>query len=85
MPIVSRGPDPDVTEREILLFMVTSPDPAFTANEIAEEFDKTRQWADNRMRQMGSDSLLRSKNPGGRAKFHWVTESGKAYLQEGRD
>lgn len=82
---MSRGPDPDVTAREILLFMVQSPDPAFTTTEIAEEFNKSRQWADNRMTQIKADELVQSKNPGGRSKFYWVTEQGKQYLHETRE
>jgi predicted transcriptional regulator len=65
--------------------MVQSPDPAFTAKEIAEEFDKSRQWADNRLKSMESDGYLKSKNPGGRAKFYWVSDPGKQYLHETRD
>jgi len=82
---MARGPDPDVSPREILLYMVQSPDPAFTANEIAGEFGKSRQWADNRMKSLEKDEYVQSKNPGGRSRFYWITEKGKEYLRETRD
>ena len=81
---MTRGPDPDVSPREILLFMVQSPDPAFTAAEVGDEFGKTRQWADNRLKSLEEDNLLRSKNPGGRSRFYWVSELGMMHLEETR-
>jgi DNA-binding MarR family transcriptional regulator len=82
---VTRGPDPAVSVRDVLSFFVESPDPAFTARELADEFDKTRQWADNRLKQLEDDDLLASKNPGGRARFYWITIAGEQYLAETRD
>jgi predicted transcriptional regulator len=64
--------------------MAQHPDPAFTAREIADEFEKTRQWADNRLKQMESDSYLHSKNPGGRARFYWISHEGKERLRDER-
>jgi DNA-binding MarR family transcriptional regulator len=61
--------------------MLQSTDPAFTAAEIGDEFDKTRQWADNRLDSMESDGLVQSKNPGARSKFYWITDKGKERLQ----
>ena len=78
------GPNKAVSEREVLLYFVQDPDPAFTVNELASEFERTRQWADNILSDMESDGLVSSKNPGGGAKFYWVTESGKRYLRETR-
>lgn len=82
---MSRGPSPDVDVRDILLFLVQSPDPAFTAKEVADEFDMSRQWADNRLKSMESDDLLASKNPGGRSRFYWITDDGKEFLHETRN
>jgi predicted transcriptional regulator len=65
--------------------MVQSPDPAFTAKEVSDEFEKTRQWADNRLKSLASEGYLESKNPGGRSRFYWVTEEGKEHLRETRD
>jgi len=76
------GPDPDVTAREILLFMVQSTDPGLTAQEIAEEFDKTRQWGGQRLRKLDDRGLVNSKNPGGNARFYWVSDEGKDHLQK---
>lgn len=79
-----RGPAPDVSAAEILRFMVEHPDRAFTAGELAEEFDKTRQWADNRLKIMEDDGYVKSKNPGGRSRFYWPTDEGKRYLHSQR-
>lgn len=81
---MSRGPDPDISAVDILGWMAQHPDPGFTAGEVAEEYDKTRQWADHRLGKMEEDGLLRSKNPGGRSKFYWPTRAGKERLQEER-
>jgi len=81
---VTRGPDPSVSKREVLEFFVESPDPAFTAQELADEFDKTRQWADQRLKQLKDDGCLESKNPGGRARFYWITTTGEQYLADTR-
>ncbi len=82
---MSRGPDPSVTTREILRFFVESPDPGFTAAEVGDEFEKSRQWADNRLKSLESEGYLESKNPGGRARFFWISTGGEQYLAETRD
>jgi len=79
---VSRGPDRDVPPDKILAYMDEHPDPGFTAREIAENFDKTRQWADKQLRDMENDNLITSKNPGGRSKWYWVTTGGKKLLKQ---
>jgi len=81
---VSRGPDPEITAVEILCYMTQHPDPGFTAREVGEEFGRTRQWADNRLKSMEERGLLRSKNPGGRARFYWPSHEGKEQLREDR-
>jgi len=64
------------------MLMVQSPDPAFTAREVADEFERTRQWADNQLKSLEDDGLLKSKNPGGRNKFYWPSDAGKDHLRE---
>ena len=81
---MTRGPEPSVSTREVLLFFVESPDPAFTAQELADEFEKTRQWADHRLKQLKDEGYLGSKNPGGRSRFYWITSSGEQYLADTR-
>lgn len=78
------GPNKAASNREVLLHFVQHPDPAFTVRELAEEFDKTRQWADNTLKELEAQEFLKSKNPGGGAKFYWVTEAGKKYLADTR-
>ena len=82
---VTRGPDPEISAVEILRFMVEHPDPAFTAKEVSGQFEKTRQWADNRLKAMEGDSLLESKNPGGRSRFYWPSPEGKQKVWDERE
>lgn len=82
---VTRGPDPDVPARDILQFFEKSSDPGFTAREVADQFDKTRQWADNRLDDLVSAGYLDSKNPGGRSKWFWITPSGLQLLRGNND
>jgi predicted transcriptional regulator len=84
---MTRGPDPSVSTFELLSFFAESTDPAFTAKEVANKYDKTRQWADRRLKEIASKGYLNSKNPGGRARIYWLTEAGERYLSEteGRD
>ena len=79
---MTRGPDPSVSTFELLSFFAESSDPAFAAQEISNEYNKTRQWADRRLKQLESEGYLKSKNPGGRARVYWVTNSGEQYLSE---
>lgn len=81
---MSRGPDPDVSARKILLYFVQSPDAGFTANEVADEFDISRQGADHRLKRLQERGLVNSKNPGGRARFYWATEEGRQLLKDTR-
>lgn len=82
---MSRGPDPEVSAREILLYFVQSADAGFTANEVAEEFDMSRQNADHRLKRLEDRGLVKSKNPGGRARFYWPSEEGRQFLEEARN
>ena len=84
---MTRGPDPSVSTLEMLSFFAASSDPAFAAQEVANEYDKTRQWADHRLKEIESKDYLNSKNPGGRARIYWLTEAGERYLSdsEGQD
>jgi len=59
--------------------MINHPDRAFTAQEIAEQYDKTRQWGHNQLTSLEDSGHIRSKNPGGRSRFYWVTDAGKRY------
>lgn len=81
---MTRGPDPDISALEILRFMVEDPDPGFTTNEVAEEFGKTRQWADHRLNKMVDNGLLEIKKSGRRSKWYWPSAKGKTKLREAR-
>lgn len=65
--------------------MVQTPAPAYAASEIAEEFDKTRQWGHQQLQKLQSSGYIDSKNPGGNSRFYWVTDAGREYLAETRE
>jgi len=65
--------------------MVEHPDPGFTANEVAAEFDKTRQWADHRLKKMADADLVEVKKGGHRSKWYWVSAEGKQLLRDNRE
>jgi len=74
-----------VSAVEILRYMVEHPDPGFSATEMAEEFDKTRQWADHRLTKMHEDGLLNIKKGGQRSKWFWPSAAGKQLLRDERE
>jgi DNA-binding MarR family transcriptional regulator len=82
---MTRGPDPSVSTLELLSFFAESSDPAFAAKEVANEYDKTRQWGDRRLKEIEEMGYLKSKNPGGRARIYWLTEAGELRLSEEND
>jgi len=61
--------------------MVSHPDPGFTANELGDEFGKTRQWADKQLKKLEANGLVTSKNPGGRSKWYWPTTKGRQLVK----
>lgn len=64
--------------------MVEHPDPGFTTNEVADEFEKTRQWADYRLSDMEEEGLVNQKTPGQRSKWFWPSDAGKQLLRDRR-
>lgn len=79
---MSRGPDPEVSELEILHYFVTSAEPAFIASEIASEFDTTIEGARHRLEKMVEQDLLRRKKPGNRTVIYWITDHGMQYYSD---
>ena len=76
------GPDPDVSDVDILRVFVESPEPAFIASEIAAETDMTRQGVRNRLQQLHDDGWLATKQPGERTRLWWLTPAGHRYYSE---
>lgn len=74
---MARGPDPDVSDVDILEFMIRHPTPAFIAREVAQHFDINEQTARNRLNQMVGKDLMYRKKPGENTVFYWPSDAGR--------
>jgi len=79
---VTRGPDPQITELDILREFVISPDPAFVPKEIGEKLNVTTEGARHQMNNLVERKLLAKKKPGERTVLYWITEDGERYYAE---
>jgi len=79
---VTRGPDPQITELDILHEFVISPDPAFVPKEIGEKLNVTTEGARHQMNNLVERELLAKKKPGERTVLYWITEDGERYYAE---
>lgn len=75
-----RGPDPDHTPADILRLFALSDDPVLFAQEVADNFDKSRTWAYGKLDDLVDDGLLDTKKKGTRTRIYWITEAGEKYL-----
>jgi len=66
------GPDPSVSDDEILELFRTSAEPVLTATEIAEQVDLSRRNILNRLKDLESEGEIRSKKVGGRSTVWWL-------------
>jgi predicted transcriptional regulator len=78
---VSRGPDPDDSDADILRIFAESPDPVLFASELADSLDMTRQGVYSRMEKLVDKGFLLTKKPGDRTRVYWISREGKEYLQ----
>jgi DNA-binding Lrp family transcriptional regulator len=61
-----------VTDRDILALFAATEAPFLTAQEIADAFDLTRQWAHNRLQALHEDGHLERKKSGPNTVIWWV-------------
>ena len=66
------GPDPTVSDEEILSVFIDASDPVLTATEAAEQLPITRRGLYNRLVTLEKDEQIRSKKVGGRTTVWWV-------------
>lgn len=66
------GPDPTVSDEQILELFRDSDDPVLTASEIADQVDLTRRNVLNRLKDLETEGALRSKKVGGRSTVWWL-------------
>lgn len=74
---MSRGPDPEIEEVDILRAFLSSTDPAFVPAEIAEKLDVTSEGARHQMNRLVEKGLLGKKKPGKRTVLYWITDEGR--------
>jgi predicted transcriptional regulator len=79
---MTRGPDPDHSDAEVLRVFVESPDPALFAVELADKLDMTTQGVYKRLDPLVDDGLLYTKKPGERTRVYWISRDGRIYVQE---
>lgn len=61
-----------VTDEEILTYMESSEDPAFTAAEIADAVGMTVEGVRNRLQELEKQDRIYSKKPGSRTVIWWA-------------
>lgn len=57
--------------------LLCHPDPVVTATELAAETDVTQQAAHQKLEQLESRGLVRSKKTGARSRVWWLTTQGR--------
>jgi predicted transcriptional regulator len=78
------GPKPTISDLDILREFALSADPAFTASELTDSLDMSRQGVDNRLRELSEEGLLRTKMAG-RARIYWLSYEGRKMIESNRD
>ena len=71
------GPDPKVSDKQILQLVALSPDPIVTAGELTEQIDMTQQGVNKRLKSLVDAGYLESRKVGGAARVYWITPSGR--------
>lgn len=74
------GPKRDQSNADILAVFADAGDPALFAREVAEAFDKSTEWARQRLSELETDGLVASKQPGDTAMW-WITIKGRQSLE----
>ena len=66
------GPDPSVSDEQILELFSESPDPVLTATEIADQVDMSRRYVLDRLKDLEEDGQINSKKVGSRSTVWWL-------------
>jgi len=61
-----------VTDSEIISYMKSSDEPAFTTGELAEEMGMTPEGMRNRLKELEASEAIYSKKPGRRTVIWWA-------------
>lgn len=72
----SPGPDPDVSDDELLRMVRLHYEPVTTAQDLVDNLPYSAQNVTNRLNSLAEDGLLRSKQTGGASKVYWLSDAG---------
>lgn len=77
-----RGPDPQISDIEILRVFLSETDPAYVPSEIGDRLGVTAEGARHQMERLVDRGLLGKKKPGERTVLYWITPEGVDYFWE---
>ena len=78
------GRKPTVSNEAILREFLLSSDPVQTTSELVEPLDMTRQGVHSRLQSLQEEGYLDSKEAGSKARVWWITDRGRAYVDQAR-
>lgn len=68
------GPNPSVTDDEILSVFEESSDPVLSTAEVTEELPLKRRSVYDRLKRLADDEMLKYKQIGGRNTVWWIPD-----------
>ncbi|WP_277552321.1 MarR family transcriptional regulator [Halobaculum limi] len=71
------GPDPKVSDEQILQLVALAPDPIVTAGELTDQIEMTQQGVNKRLKSLVEAGYLESRKVGGAARVYWITPAGR--------
>lgn len=77
--VTKRGPDPEVTELDILREIRLAYAPVSTPKELADKLGISNTAISNKLKRMQEDGLVETQRVG-RSRVYWLTDKGKAHL-----
>lgn len=73
------GPDPDVTEEDVLREILVSYSPVSTPKELGERLEISNTAVSRKLKRMEEKGWVESEKVG-RTRVFWITDDGRAYL-----
>lgn len=79
--VTSPGPDPAVSDCEVIREILLHPHPAIGTADVADLVDVSRQAADRYLRRMKKEGLIDSTKVG-TSRVWWVSNEGRRYFED---
>ena len=77
------GPDPKVTDKDILRAICLNYAPVMTPKQLAERFDVSNTAISNKLDRIEESGRVESERVG-RARVYWLTDEGRAQVDPSR-